>query len=131
MRTIAKKYVLTICIVAIFCFCAWWLIFTIPGWSSDSYAPRYLLWKCGVLGVPSDIVYEAMLGDSDRNDIVRGLTRTQVAKAFAVESNKSTLTDHQSMYENQISEDHMWLGDSWWVVLFRDGKAYEIRLFKG
>ena len=100
----------------------------------DNHAqgPRYALWKRGVLPLDSAAVFEAMVGDRERERLVVGLTVAEVQRKFGALRTSSDATPYQRTYHGSFEgKEVRWLGDSAWLVVFENGRATALRLMKG
>jgi hypothetical protein len=105
----------------------WWAL--IPG-PDNQHCPRYVLWKYGIYPLDTNVVYECLILDTNRNSLVVGLTESQLQRRFKHLRTRETADDRQRFYNPDLPPDVRWLSDSSWVVLFTNGVASELRLIK-
>jgi hypothetical protein len=112
---------------------AWFGLFALdPGLRYDSRAPRYLLWKYCAVPMSKDAAFATAMRDSDRERLVVGLTADELERRFGLvvrPAGDPNLTEHQQHYGG--AGEYAWLGDSWYMVEFRGGRAISCRLMKG
>jgi len=120
-------------LVAILIVAAWFGLFALdPGLRHDPRSPHYLLWKYCALPMPKDDAFATAMRDSDRERLVVGRTADELERRFGIvvrRTDDPNLTQHQQQYSG--AANYAWLGDSWYIVEFRGGRAVSCRLMKG
>jgi hypothetical protein len=95
---------------------------------------RYVLWKRGLYSVNLDSATELMIGDSERDELVVGKTKTQLQKKFGylvtVDKANSYL---RACYQSSTwkNEDVLFIRNSPWMVVFDGDRAARLVLIKG
>jgi hypothetical protein len=100
----------------------------------NSDGPRYVLWKSGVLPFDASVVYPAMVGDRQRERLVVGLSVQELERKFGRLRTRSESTpEYQKYYSERFFLDKqiLWLGESQWLVVLRDGRVEALHLMKG
>jgi len=104
-----------------------------PG-SDNVHGPRYVLWKAGLLSFNADVVYQAMVADHDREALVLGLSVGELQERFDhLRARAGATADYQQQFSDRLYLDHdiLWLGDSPWLVILKNGRAAELLVMKG
>lgn len=128
-----KRYVIPIALVfaAILIVCTLWRLMYAP---SDPKYIGYVLWKHGLWSTDLDKACGSMIGDCNRDSLVLGKTKEQLRKQFGY---VRTLDEadyylrHYGYEQYHKGKDVLFLRDSPWMVVFKDGKAVEMYLIKG
>jgi hypothetical protein len=115
-------------VIAVALLTVWQLL--IPG-PDHHRCPRYVLWKHGLYPLNTNVVYQCLTPDPDRDSVVAGLTVSQLEQRFKHLRTRETANEYQRYYNPELPPDVRWLGDSPWVVIFTNGTASELRLMKG
>jgi hypothetical protein len=128
-----RPFLLLAALTLILPLAAWVTLFTFhPDCRHDPRSPRYLLWKYCALPMPKDDALATAFLDPGRNRLVAGLTPAQVERKFGLpllRADGPDLTNTQQRYDG--TGDHAWLGDSWCVVQFQNGRAVSFEIRKG
>jgi hypothetical protein len=106
----------------------WWALIPEP---DHHGCPRYVLWKHGFYPLDTNVVYQCLTPDPDRDSVVVGLTVSQLQRRFKHLRTRETANEYQRFYSPELPPDVRWLGDSPWAVFFTNGVASELRLIKG
>ena len=111
------------------CLGVWWKLFEdLPG---DPRGPRYVFWRWGLREFEPSLLGPFMR-DRAHEDMIRGRTRQELAKFFGGMRIGPGYTHHHSLYQRFLEgTDHAWIGDSWFVVRFENGRAVALHLMKG
>ncbi|HJZ77915.1 MAG TPA: hypothetical protein VKE51_39575 [Vicinamibacterales bacterium] len=98
----------------------------------DHRSVRYQLWKRGYQPFRSGFE-GAFMADVDRDSIVIGKTREDLAKTFApLTEGKKNEEDWKEVYAQFRPDDQfVWLWGSNWLVVLRDGRAIYLNYLKG
>jgi len=98
---------------------------------TDDRSLRYILWKKGVHSYPSDIIWQALIADRDRNSLVVGKSKEEIKGIFPT-AHEEPINEYQKRYEKElIGKEHLWLGD-WGVVIFlKNGVGDIVTIMKG
>jgi hypothetical protein len=102
--------------------------------SGDPKNIKYVLWKAGLYKLNPDVALATMVGDPDRDGLVLGRSKAQLRKEFGVLLSPDDASVYlRSCYENSSwkEKDVMFLGPSFWMVVFDHDKATELVLIKG
>jgi hypothetical protein len=119
-------FVIGILLSLLLLFVAWSVVLR-----DSHHGPQYVLWKYGFYPFDPDVAYRSMVVDTDRNSLVAGLTASQLDRRFGKVRTKLTATDYQRHYNSQLPENILWLGDSQWAVIMKEGKGFTVELCKG
>lgn len=126
--------VTTILFFVVSVFFGGWMI-TYPS-TADPKNLGYVLWKAGIYRMNLDKVTEAMVGDGDpeKNKIVIGKTESELRKEFGYLVVPSQASPYlKRCYQTSYWKDQsvLFIRNSQWMVVFRDGKASDLILIKG
>jgi len=102
--------------------------------SGDPKNIKYVLWKAGLYKLNPDVALAAMVGDPGRDGLVLGRSKAQLRKEFGVLLSPDDASVYlRSCYGNSSwkEKDVMFLGPSFWMVVFDHDKATELVLIKG
>lgn len=122
-------FFITVLISATLAFWLWWVCANKTG---EFHEVQYLLWRNGVFRFDPTVVYYGMIGDKNREDLVVGLSVSELESKFKLLRPVDDATSEQEYYSKQLEgQDVRWLGDSHWLVIFKNGRATELRLMKG
>lgn len=111
-------------------------ILPVWSWGASTMAwphrsPEYLLWKFGLTSAPAEAVrYAGVFRDTDRDSLVRGKTLPELRARSPELKVNGMLTTHQAYYE-PWSQEHYWIGDTWWAVVLENGRGVRLDLVKG
>ena len=111
-------------------FGSWTLIYPSP----DPKNIKYVLWKAGLYKLNIDEVTGTMVGDRNQSKLVAGKTKEQLRDKFGsllpAADASSYLRDcyHNSYWKDR---DVLFIGHSWWMVVFDGDKATNLVLLKG
>jgi hypothetical protein len=127
-----KNYVLgAVALAGAISIIAWSLAYPASG---DSKNIRYVLWKHGLCQMDLDRATVAMIGDSRRDRLVFGKTKTELWEKFGYLST----TVEVSLYLNDCYQKSAWSGKDVlfirkgpWMVVFDGNNAAELVLIKG
>ena|SRR5688500_8828678 len=98
---------------------------------TDDLSLRYILWKNNLYLYPSDIIWQSLIADSNRNDLIHGKSKEEIKRIFLT-AHEESINDYQKMYERELSgKDYLWLGDWGVVFLFEKGLGKEVKIMKG
>jgi hypothetical protein len=109
------------------------------GWSV-TYPPgdpknlAYVMWKAGLVSIDLDRAADTMVGDSHRDELVVGKTKTQLEKKFGDLRSRDEVTS----YLRECSQAPPWkdrnvlfIRRSLWMVVFDHDMATQLVLMKG
>jgi hypothetical protein len=116
--------------LALIGFSTWWAMYPEP-W--DAKGPSYVLWKIGLWPI-SKYTLGAMVGDANRDNMVIGLTKSQLIKKFGYCRTLDQASAYlQTTYRRSpwSGKDVLFLKDSTWMVIFDGGVAIDLILVKG
>ena len=108
----------------------WILVYPEP----DPKNIKYVLWKRGLYGMNLDAASGTMIGDSNREMLVLGKTKTELQEKFGYLSTLSEASPYlRGCYENSEwkGNDVLFIRKSPWMIVFRGDKAKELVLIKG
>lgn len=133
LRKRFKRWTICTLLALVLILAAWIALFSTPGLRTDPRSPRYLLWKHGLLPIQPQTAYIAMGLDIHRDSLVMGLTAMQLQKKFGRIRRPGNLLQYQQPYLRvlPLGTDCAWLGDSHYVVEFRNGRVVALHHFKG
>jgi len=101
---------------------------------NDPRGPRYILWKYGIFSFDPTVTYQAMVGDSESEKLVIGLTVPELKRRFGnLRTRAESTAGYQKYYSDRffLDQEILWLGDSAWLVVVKDGRVQQLRLMKG
>jgi hypothetical protein len=107
----------------------WWACY--PD-ADDPKNPHYVAWKWHLLPMDAHRTLSTMTHDN-AFPLVIGLTRDQLVKRFSFVRTKSEVRPYLIDYcaASRPSADVLFLNDSDWMVVMKDGKASDLVLCKG
>jgi hypothetical protein len=101
---------------------------------NDPKGPRYILWKYGIFSFDPTVTYQAMVGDREREKLAVGLTVPELKHRFGnLRTRAESTADYQKYYSDRffLDQEILWLGDSAWLVVVKDGRVQQLHLMKG
>ena len=107
-----------------------WMIVYSP---TDPKSLFYQAWKRGIPLETVNSAFEAMIGDRNRLELVKGKNIEEIRRKFG-HLRRDDLLPYQAMCVTNggyKAKDLVFLGDSNWMVLFSNGFAIELILCKG
>ena len=98
----------------------------------DAMSLRYILWKKGLHPRPDDIFLHALLTDQyGKNEIIRGKTKEEIKDLFP-DIHEQSVNKYQKIYDKDLTgQDYVWIGESAYIIEFKDGKAERLSIMKG
>jgi hypothetical protein len=117
--------------VVMLAFVIWYLAY--PS-SRDPKNPRYVLWKTGIYPMDPRLAAETMVGDPQRDELVLGKSKEELQSKFGYLIPLPQTTSYiKTCYQEQGMRygDVMFIRNSPWMVVFQDGRAAHLILFKG
>ena len=127
-RKLLVPAVLLVSLVAAALF--WRLLYPPP----DPKCMEYAFWKAGLYRWNPDLVLGAMIGDSQRDRLVLGKTKTELRDKFGVLLTPEEASSYlRGSYESSSwkGKDVRFIRQSPWMVVFDHDKAIELVLIKG
>jgi hypothetical protein len=116
------------------------LFIVIGGWiclypsANDPKNLGYLLWKLGICDISVENAVCAMIGDNSRETIIIGKTKTKIEKRFgrlmASEEAPIYFINYCNSLKSPSNEVYL-IRNSPWIILFKNGVAVDLILFKG
>ncbi len=93
----------------------------------------YQAWRLGIPLIKSETAYEAMIGDPDRLNLVKGRNLIALRRRFGKIRRKELLPYQEFCFKNSPYREReaAFLGDSSWMVLFEGGTVADLVLCKG
>jgi hypothetical protein len=126
-----SRFLLPSIAVLMLAFVIWSL--TCPS-SSDPKNPRYVLWKTGIYPMDPGLAAETMIADPHRDELVLGKSKEELRPKFGYLTAFPQAASYiQICYREQGMryDDVMFIRNSTWMVVFQDGRAARLILFKG
>jgi hypothetical protein len=98
---------------------------------NDDLSLRYILWKNGLYSYPTDTIWQSVIADRNRNNLIDGKTKEEIKKIFS-NAHEESINDYQKSYEKELKgREYLWLGD-WGVIIFlKNGIGEDIAVMKG
>lgn len=128
--SIARDVITVIVLAVVIAIIAWMVVYH----PSDPKSLQYLLWKRNFGWMrPSDI-YGAMIGDENRDNLVVGLSISEIESRFGRLQFPPDLNAYQKSFAERgpyKGEDIAFLQNSNWVIVLKDGRVTELVLVKG
>ncbi len=94
----------------------------------------YVLWKYGLYGMNPDLATDTMIGDSNSEKLIVGMTRAQLRKRFGFLLTPAEVSPYlKACYLASAwnSKNVLFIRKSSWMVVFDGDKATELVLIKG
>lgn len=89
------------------------------------------MWKSNLYPYPSDIIWQAVIADKNRDNLIRGKSKQDVRQIFPT-AHEEAINDYQKSYEKELSgKEYLWLGDWGVIILFENGVGKEVNVMKG
>jgi len=131
---VAKKCIRVLISIAapLLIFIGGWILMY-PG-SNDSKNIKYVLWKHGLYRMDINTATAVMVGDSARDKLIIGRTKTQIQNIFGVLiAPEETTPYYRNCYKNSAWKDMkaLYIDHSPWLIVFDKGKAIKLILIKG
>jgi hypothetical protein len=101
---------------------------------SDPKNIKYVLWKVGLFRMDLDHAAGTMIGDSSRNKLVLGKTKSQLRDKFGFLLPPAEASEYlRDCYESSgwKGEDVLFIRKSSWMVVFDGDTATKLVLIKG
>jgi hypothetical protein len=95
---------------------------------------KYVLWKAGLWSLDLPTATGTMVGDSDRERLVVGKTRAQLARRFGSLLKPEAASSYLGRCYRESSwngRDVLFIANSEWMVVFDGDRATELVLIKG
>lgn len=108
-----------------------WRVSYPPG---DPKNLAYVMWKAGFASIDLDRAADTMVGDSHRDRLVVGKTRTQLEKKFGYLRGRDQVTPYLRECSQHLpwrDRNILFIRSSPWMVVFDGDKAAELVLIKG
>jgi hypothetical protein len=130
MKTKAKWKIIVICLLPLVAVCLWFALFEIPKIKYESFAPKYVLWKSGILPCP-EAIDAYLFFDSDSSDLVKGVDKEKIKLMFS-NLHKKPMTHWQRQVGEGLADvpDYLWIGNTQWIIIFKNNLGYKIVLRK-
>ena len=98
----------------------------------DAKCLPYVLWKWRVWRFDADAVYGSMLGDTNRDRLVLGLSVPELVSRFGRLRTRADCTDAQRYHGEHelLAREIRWPGDSEGLVVLEDGRVTSLHLMK-
>ena len=115
-------------------------IAVVIGWTliypseSDPKNIKYVLWKSGLRGMNLDAATDTMIGDTGREKLVVGETKSQLQERFGYLSRPAEVSPYlRGCFLDSAWKDRdvLFIRKSAWMVVFDGDKARELILIKG
>ena len=115
-------------------------IAAVLGWAltypseSDPQNIKYVLWKIGLYRMNLDTATGTMIGDTSREKLVVGKTKSQLQERFDYLSTPADVSPYlRGCYQNSSwkNRDALFIRKSQWMVVFDGDRATELVLIKG
>jgi hypothetical protein len=131
MRKVAWATALVVLAFFVVAFVGWGLTYPSDG---DPKNIKYVLWKTGLYRMNLDLVTGTMIGDSGREKLVVGKTKSQLRERFGYLLPPAEASPYlRGCYQNSSwkNRDVQFIRKSPWMVVFDGDKVAELILVKG
>lgn len=108
---------------------AWMFLFP----ADSRYGFKYVMWKQGFNSFfDAKVVYSLLNVDPDLRASLIGADRNKIKAIFPDVKEDKYVNQYQAYYAKYLKDqDLFWLGESAWVVIFKDNRVAEFKLLKG
>lgn len=126
-----KKWkIILVCLFPLVVIFLWVAVFHIPQLKYESFAPEYVLWCNGLLPFPEKNIEGYLYFDSGRNGLVKDIDKEKLKLKFP-NLHKKPVTNWQRQIDERLTDtDYLWIGDTQWIIVFKNNLGNEIVLRK-